>query len=226
MFLNFNRIRKLTTNISDIQKAIGKSQVLELTEDNTKVRRKVPLKVKDDVDECTVYVESLKPDADHDWLKSVFSEFGNVVYVSIPKYKQNKVNKGFAFVEFETCKEAANALEHFESIGCKMPSDTMPEALQSIVTFEGDAEKEGNEEETTVKEESAGRGDKRKNEESSDGEEASKKIKTESEENVGEEEKEKKELESEEESKKRKKSKKEHKKKNALKELGLRVLSK
>jgi len=142
IFLKFNRIRKLTPNIEDITKAINKSTLIELSDDKTKIRRKEPIKIKENVDQCTIYVERLKSDTTHDWLKSIFSEFGNVVYVSIPKYKHNGMIKGFAFVEFETEEEAKIAVEYFESIDCKIPSHIDPQKLCSIATYEGDKKTE------------------------------------------------------------------------------------
>ncbi|XP_018567612.1 la-related protein 7 [Anoplophora glabripennis] len=136
VFLKFNKIRKLNCTLEDICKAVGKSNLIGLSEDREKIYRKQPLKVKQNVDDCTIYVENIKADANHEWLTQVFSEFGTVVYVSIPKYKQNKGNKGFAFVEFDNETEAMAALSYFESIGCKMPSETNPEDLRSIVTFD------------------------------------------------------------------------------------------
>ncbi|KAJ8974616.1 hypothetical protein NQ317_019361 [Molorchus minor] len=138
VFFNFNKIRKLSCTLEDICKAISKSELIELSDDKQKIRRKTPFRVKENEEECTIYVENINGDANHDWLKQVFSDFGNVVYVSIPKYKQNKGNKGFAFIEFETEKEAQNALAYFENIGCKMPANTSPEKLRSILTFESD----------------------------------------------------------------------------------------
>ncbi|KAF2904007.1 hypothetical protein ILUMI_02178 [Ignelater luminosus] len=138
VFLKFNKIRKLTANIEDITKAVSKSELLELSDDKTKICRKLPVQVKENVDECTVYVERLKSDATHEWLMSIFSEFGNVVYVSIPKYKHNGMIKGFAFIEFENEDGAKAALEYFESINCKIPSHMEPEHLCSIATYEGD----------------------------------------------------------------------------------------
>ncbi|KRT80269.1 RNA binding protein [Oryctes borbonicus] len=136
IFLKFNKIRKLTTNIEDIVKAINNSQLLTLSEDKNKVRRNTPINMKENADNCTLYVEGIKVDATHESLTSVFSEFGNVTYVSIPKYKHNKVNKGFAFVEFEQEQDAADALNYFETIGCRMSSLIAPETLCSIVTYE------------------------------------------------------------------------------------------
>ncbi|XP_057670952.1 la-related protein 7 [Diorhabda carinulata] len=136
IFLKFNKIKKLNCTIDDIRKAIGKSDLIELSENKEKIKRKLPIKIKDNVDLCTVYIENIPADADHDWISNIFSDFGKVVYVSIPKYKHNKTNKGFAFVEFEDEIGAKSALGYFESIGCKMPSETSPEQLKSIRTFE------------------------------------------------------------------------------------------
>lgn len=117
---------------------MSKSELLELSEDKNKIRRKTPPKVKPNVEDCTIYVEHIKSDTNHEWLTSAFSDFGNVVYVSIPKYKHNHMNKGFAFIEFENESGAKNALDYFESIDCKISSELPPEELQSIVTFESD----------------------------------------------------------------------------------------
>nr|CAI5841366.1 unnamed protein product [Callosobruchus analis] len=136
VFLKFNKIRKLNCSAEDIKKAIGKSESLELSEDREKVKRKTEVHQNKNVDCCTIYVENIKADATHESLSQIFSEFGKVVYVSIPKYKHNKANKGFAFIEFESENNTQNALEYFESIGCRMPADTEPDKLVSIQTFE------------------------------------------------------------------------------------------
>lgn len=136
IFLQFNKIRKLTSSLEDVTKAISKSELIELSEDKTKVRRKLPIKVKENVDECTIYVERLKSDATHEWLTAIFSEFGKVTYVSIPKYYQSNIIKGFAFVEFETEESANAALAFFESVDCKIPSTMEPQKLCSIATFD------------------------------------------------------------------------------------------
>lgn len=41
----------------------------------------------------------------------MFGKCGNVVYVSIPRYKSTGDPKGFAFVEFETKEQADKAIE-------------------------------------------------------------------------------------------------------------------
>lgn len=138
-FLSFNKISNLTSNVEDIVKAVSHSELLDLSKDKLKVGRKLPVKQKDNVDDCTLYVERLKSDATHEWVTSIFSEFGEVVYVSIPKYRQNGIIKGFAFVEFENEEGCNAALQHFESIDCKISCASEPEKLCSIATFESES---------------------------------------------------------------------------------------
>lgn len=102
MFANFNKLSALTTDTSRIAKALQRSTILKVSEDGTKVYRLTPINKKENTDECTVYVQNLPPDSDHEWLISAFSKYGTVVYVSIPRYISNKKIKGFAFVEFDT----------------------------------------------------------------------------------------------------------------------------
>ncbi|XP_034944207.1 la-related protein 7 [Chelonus insularis] len=137
-FLQFNKIRALTNETSRIAKALESSEFLALSDDRSKVRRITPINIREDCDVCTIYVQGLPPDADHDWLISIFSQFGPVAYVSIPRYKTNKKIKGFAFIEFESSEDADKCLEAFQDKGCVLPSYTAPESLLSITTFSED----------------------------------------------------------------------------------------
>ncbi|XP_015589916.1 la-related protein 7 [Cephus cinctus] len=135
IFLRFNKIRSLTDDITKIAKALQSSTMLSVSEDGTKVSRITPICQKENADECTVYVQGLPPDAAHDWLSNVFSQYGPIAYVSIPRYKSNKKIKGFAFVEFETVESADACLKAFRENGCELPSQTSPDDLLSITTF-------------------------------------------------------------------------------------------
>nr|XP_033338486.1 la-related protein 7 [Megalopta genalis]XP_033338487.1 la-related protein 7 [Megalopta genalis]XP_033338488.1 la-related protein 7 [Megalopta genalis] len=141
VFVSFNKIRELTTDINRINKAIQSSTMLSTSEDGTKVRRITPIMVKENTDECTVYVQNLPPDADHEMLSGIFSAYGTVEYVSVPRYKQTKKIKGFAFVEFDTPESATKCLKAFQEKGCVLPSHTTPDELLSITTFD-DADKD------------------------------------------------------------------------------------
>lgn len=57
--MRFNKIQALTTNVQDIADALKNSELLSLTEDETKVFRTVPVKEKDNIDDCTIYVVSV-----------------------------------------------------------------------------------------------------------------------------------------------------------------------
>nr|CAD7408412.1 unnamed protein product [Timema cristinae] len=135
VFLEFNKIRKMTSKMKDIAKALKHSELLSVNEDGTKVSRVTPFKPKDNADDCTIYVEQLPPDATHDWLKEVFMRYGKVAYTSIPRYKDYKI-KGFGFVEFDTPAEAYKTLEAFGAMGCRLSSNMAPEKLHSSSSFE------------------------------------------------------------------------------------------
>lgn len=110
-FLKFNKIRALTEDRDRIAKALKDSTILEVSEDGTKVRRVTPQAVKENSDECTVYVQRLPCDADHEMLSAIFSQYGPVAYISIPKYRQSQNIKGFSFVEFDKPEDAEKCLK-------------------------------------------------------------------------------------------------------------------
>ncbi|KAM9836945.1 la-related protein 7 [Aulostomus maculatus] len=105
-------MKKLTSDTKLIARALKNSSVVEVNLEGNKVRRQLPVgAVPNDVDIRTVYVELLPKDVTHGWIERVFAKCGNVVYVSIPRYKSTGDPKGFAFVEFETPEEAKKAIE-------------------------------------------------------------------------------------------------------------------
>lgn len=57
------------------------------------------------------FKELLPKDVTHSWIERVFTKCGNVVYVSIPRYRSTGDSKGFAFVEFEKEEQAQKAIE-------------------------------------------------------------------------------------------------------------------
>ncbi|XP_032439963.1 la-related protein 7 [Xiphophorus hellerii] len=109
---NFSRMKKLTTDTKLIARALKNSSVVQINLEGTKVRRKHPLgNPPNNVDSRTVYVELLPKDVTHSWIERVFTKCGNVVYVSIPRYRSTGDSKGFAFVEFEKEEQAQKAIE-------------------------------------------------------------------------------------------------------------------
>ncbi|XP_053715911.1 la-related protein 7 [Synchiropus splendidus] len=109
---SFNRMKKLTSDTKLIARALKNSSVVEVNLEGNKVRRQFPIGEKpEDVDSRTVYVELLPRDVNHSWMERVFTKCGNVVYISIPRYRSTGDPKGFAFVEFETVEQAQKAIE-------------------------------------------------------------------------------------------------------------------
>ncbi|KAL0970357.1 hypothetical protein UPYG_G00240910 [Umbra pygmaea] len=108
----FNRMKNLTTDCKLIARALINSSVVEVNLEGTQVRRLKPIgEHPKDVDNRTVYVELLPRNVTHHWLKRVFTKCGNVVYISVPRYKTTGHSKGFAFIEFETEEEAQKSVE-------------------------------------------------------------------------------------------------------------------
>ncbi|XP_061510211.1 la-related protein 7 [Anopheles gambiae] len=136
-FLKFNKIKALTTNVDEIANALKNSTLLELSDDRAKVRRKTEVVVKANSEECTIYVESLPPKADHDWVRNVFSSYGTVAYVSLPKFRNSGKIKEFGFVEFDEEASVQKALKAFQTFGGVLAYDTTdPAKMASIKTYE------------------------------------------------------------------------------------------
>nr|XP_026484573.1 la-related protein 7 [Vanessa tameamea] len=151
-FLKFNKIRTLTQDIGDIVKAMKHSTFLELSEDKLKVRRKTQM-MPYDADLRTIYVESIPVSASREWLERVFSDYGEVAYISLPKFKNSQNIKGFAFIEFCTSQDAQKCINAFTKMGCKLPSCMPPEELSSIKMFNVDTIEENPENNPDVKDE-------------------------------------------------------------------------
>lgn len=144
----FNKIRAMTDDTNLLKKAVEKSTLLELSEDGLMVKRKEEVVKKANETECTIYVENIPAHVDHDWVRQIFSQYGVIDYISLPRYKHSCRPKGFAFVEFQTPEMADLALESFGAEKCRIPSDIDPAQLQSIKNFDQNSEQVNKEEKT------------------------------------------------------------------------------
>ncbi|XP_017488746.1 PREDICTED: la-related protein 7 [Rhagoletis zephyria] len=150
VFLNFNKLKALTSSVGEICKSLSNSELLELDEAQLKVKRKTALPIERNVDEKTLYVEALPAAADHDWVRQAFERFGSVVYVSLPKYAKSRKIKEFGFVEFEHESSVEKAIKAFQDFnGVLRMEETDPAELQSVKSFI----KEQNEETPIAKDE-------------------------------------------------------------------------
>ncbi|XP_063375976.1 la-related protein 7 isoform X2 [Cydia fagiglandana] len=134
VFLKFNKIRAMTQDVIDIAKAMKFSTILELSEDRQKIRRKTPVEPYD-AESRTVYVESIPVTANREWLEKVFSDYGHIAYISLPKFKNSQRIKGYAFIEFDKTEDAHNCIMAFTKMGCRLPTSMPPEELSSVKMF-------------------------------------------------------------------------------------------
>lgn len=85
--------------------------------------------------EFFVKQEALPPNSTHESVKTLFKQFGNVAYVSLPKYRTSGRIKEFAFVEFEdkdSVEQCINAFRLFDGVIGEV-SD--PEKLKSVTAY-------------------------------------------------------------------------------------------
>jgi len=108
---DFNRMKALRVSLEAITKAIRSSSKLVVSPDGTLVKRKIPLppKNQEKLDQCTVYVENLPADTNHESFAQLFGKCGTVTYVSLPRFTSKKL-KGFGFVEFADNEAAVRAI--------------------------------------------------------------------------------------------------------------------
>eukprot|EP00871_Galdieria_phlegrea_P004880 jgi/Galph1/5393/GphlegSOOS_G4102.1 len=113
LIASFKRLRALCQDIPTIAQALRNSALVELDENGTKVRRKVPMPSSISTKRKTIYVKGFPRDQEPD-IESVvelFSPYGLVRCVRFRRYHDTKKFKGSAFVEFETEEEAQRAAE-------------------------------------------------------------------------------------------------------------------
>lgn len=58
-----------------------------------------------------IYVENFPAGLSHDQLAQIFRRAGQIKHVSIPKYKESKTSKGFAFIQYQSPQEAQLAVD-------------------------------------------------------------------------------------------------------------------
>lgn len=122
---------------SIIIKSLTNSTALEVSDDGKCVRSKNEIIPKDqaDIDECTIYIEQIPLDSNHDSIKAIFSKFGNINYVSLPRFKNSRQLKQFGFIEFESKESVNKCLECFKKFDGAILC-AKPDKLLSIVTHD------------------------------------------------------------------------------------------
>ncbi|OQR99286.1 hypothetical protein ACHHYP_07087 [Achlya hypogyna] len=125
LFLTFNRMKSLGATMRILTEAVAKSTLMELSEDGAYVRPKeLPDAESDDSTERTIYIENFPAGSDHDSLRKLFSTFGKVNLVSMPRFPGTKKFKGFAFIEFGSSDAVEPALAELKAHK-KTPLDSL-----------------------------------------------------------------------------------------------------
>ena len=119
--LKFNKLKRLLEeyeNPCEILLSICK-EIQELEVEDNKIRLKHPVS-QEAVDEYrklavnkSIYFENIPDNLSIDLVVQVFQKFGKVLYVSLPKWPDTGILKGFGFLEFEetlSCEAAINSL--------------------------------------------------------------------------------------------------------------------
>lgn len=108
IFLNFNKIKALLSQpptieskLQMLKQAIISSSLLKLNKFQTKVRRKIMFAKGKQQDSHVIYVENFPESITHEILARIFSKIGEVLHISLPKYTETQIPKGFAFIEFQ-----------------------------------------------------------------------------------------------------------------------------
>lgn len=119
IMIKFNRLSNLTVDLDVIAKALNKSTtgLLEVSEDNRKVRRHPELPIPEMTEESkrerrsrTIYAKGFPKDSTLDELLSYFKQFENVDIIIMRKYQERftkvRLFKGSIFVTFKTKEQA------------------------------------------------------------------------------------------------------------------------
>lgn len=79
--------------------------------------------------------ELLPSNATHESVRQQFQQFGNVAYVSLPRYRTSGRIKEFAFIEFEDKSSVVKCIEAFRQFNAVIGDTQNPENLKSVVAY-------------------------------------------------------------------------------------------
>lgn len=116
--IKFNRLKQLTTDFQVIVDSLKKSesQLLEIDEENKKIRRAKPLpdnlsEFETNLKQNTVYVKGFPDSVGLDELYKYFETYGKVLQIFMRRFPANKKFKGSVFVTFETSEQMKKFLD-------------------------------------------------------------------------------------------------------------------
>ena len=135
--LKFNRLAQITTNIDEIAKALRDSSLMEVAEDNKKIRRRLEFPLPDnnleywqEIKSRTIYVKGFDEDTTLDDIQSFLEPYGAIKNVIMRRTKGAHIFKGSIFVTFKDKDEAkafldnSNVIKYKENDLVKLFQDT------------------------------------------------------------------------------------------------------
>lgn len=113
--------------------------MVKISKDGMKVKRRIPFRINQvntkEMDNCMIYVENFPENLDHEDLTKIFKRAGKIRHVSLPRFKNSKAIKGFAFIEFSTPEEAKKAVQTFNNV---IPLEFIEVNSPNYIEYEGD----------------------------------------------------------------------------------------
>lgn len=108
-FLSFNQVRDLCQDQSafDLLKAaVPLVPGARLEGDSIAVEPEIRTQDidmwKEQAESSTIYIDPVPETCDRDQLRCFFAQCGEIVYISLPKFSETHIVKGFAFVQFRS----------------------------------------------------------------------------------------------------------------------------
>lgn len=122
--LKFNKLRCLLEKVEDPKNAVAKAcdEIPELRIQDDSIHLAEPLtqdfidSYKQESSERTIYIENLPDTCSHDLLKHRLKLFGPILYISLPRFPESQILKGFCFIEFSTISSAESALAYLKAL--------------------------------------------------------------------------------------------------------------
>ncbi|KAK9701686.1 hypothetical protein K7432_011597 [Basidiobolus ranarum] len=112
MLASFKRVKNISNDLHLILTALKESNILEVSQDQLKVRRQVPFTgfIKADKDENTIYANGFSKTTSIEDMKEYFSQFGTVCSTVLIRPVTDPKYKGAAFIEFSSIEETSRVL--------------------------------------------------------------------------------------------------------------------
>lgn len=128
ILLRFNTLKALTTDEKVVADAVKDSEVVELNDSGSAIRRKsAEMPDEQNINKRRIFVDGLPDDTKWTELRDLFQTFGKVVYVGLRRDRLTKRALGSATIDFESEDAANKAVDS--------PPSFRDEKLKSVVTF-------------------------------------------------------------------------------------------